>query len=482
MRLAPALLTSVAILTQPAMAAEITHAGAQQLEQKFTSYLPESLAKSGLIKVRPGTTDYELTFDPTVLLKDVDPKTFTISGLKPFLSLIRPMDDGLWHFSQTADLDIKGQFAAPNGQTDFTYKIDEMHSEGTVDPDLYYFKSAEMTANGIFVTSKTPQQSVEARFGSMKSIMDSKRVADGVINVRSNAAMESFTETIVDPSNMRINISADSLAADVALNGLAYRPLQDIAFFILDKVKKKTLLPEEQARLKQLFRSNLPMFEALLESIEVTNPKIATPTGTFSADTLRYTISSNGLKDGASVSAGIAFDNPTAPAGVIPPAFLAAMPQTVNMSFSFENLNLASGIGYFLDHADFNADKPLTDQQSTEAGRIFLPGGALTMKYDDVSARSAVYDFSLSGTTTVYPEQPNRQNTDVTLYAKDFDKTIAYLQENAATVPQFGQAAFMLLMIKGFAKQAPDGRQMWNIVVDENKKVKINGQDLPFQQ
>jgi hypothetical protein len=37
-------------------------------------------------------------------------------------------------------------------------------------------------------------------------------------------------------------------------------------------------------------------------------------------------------------------------------------------------------------------------------------------------------------------------------------------------------------MIKGFAKQAPDGRQMWNIVVDENKKVKINGQDLPFQQ
>ena len=74
MRLIPALLLSTALVTQSAQAADISHQGAQELEQKFTSYLPENLAKSGLIKVRPGTADYEVTFDPTVLLKDVDPK------------------------------------------------------------------------------------------------------------------------------------------------------------------------------------------------------------------------------------------------------------------------------------------------------------------------------------------------------------------------------------------------------------------------
>lgn len=481
MRLIPALLLSTALITQSVQAADISHQGAQELEQKFTAYLPETLAKAGLIKVRPGTTDYELTFDPTVLLKDVDPKTLSISGLKPWISLIRPMEDGLWHFSQSTDLDIKGQFTAENEKTDFAYKIDAMRAEGLVDPDLLYFKSAEMSADGLFMTSTSPQQSIEARFGAMTSTMNSTRTTPDTVDMRSNTVMNGFTETIIDPTKMKVDISADSVTADVAFNGLAYRPLQDLVFFVLDNAKKEKLLATEQVRLKSLVRSNLPMFENLLESIEVANLKVGTPSGTYGAETLRYTIDTNGLKDNAKAGFGITIDKPSLPPGLVPDAFASALPETVTTRISLENLNLASGITYLIDHANFDAEKPLTDEQTAEAGRILMPGGAMTIRYDEVSARSAVYDFSLSGTTTVYPAQPDRQNTDITLYAKDFDKTVSYLQKNAATVPEFGQAAFMLLMVKGFAKQTPDGRQMWNIAVDENKKVKINGQDLPFQ-
>ena len=478
MRLIPALLLSTALVTQPALAAEITHEGARQLEQKFTSYLPDSVAKSGLIKVRPGTANYEVTFDPTVLLKDVDPKTFSISGLKPLLSLIQPLEDGSWNFSQSADLDVKGQFTAGTDKTDFSYKIDGFRMDGVYDPEILYPKSAEMTANGIFMSSHSPLQSVEAHFGTMKSILESKRGNPGTIDLRSNTAMNAFTETVVDPAKVRIDVSADSVTADVAMNGVAYKPLHDIIFFVLDKVKADKLTPEDQTRLKEVLRANLPMFDALLESIDVANLKVVTPAGTFGAQTLRYTVNSNGLKDGAKAGFGIVIDRPSVPPGVVPDAFIAALPETVSFGAAFENLNLASGIGYFLDHADFNAEKPLTDEQSTAAGRLFLPGGALTLRYEDVSARSSVYDISLSGTTTVYPEQQGRQTTDVTIYARDFDKTISYLQQNAQTVPQFGQAAFVLLMMKGFAKIEADGRQMWNLVVDESGKMKINGQEL----
>ncbi|HTO32728.1 MAG TPA: hypothetical protein VL202_16335 [Pararhizobium sp.] len=483
MRLLPALLLSTALVTQSAQAAEITHQGAQEIEQNFTKYLPEKLAKSGLIKVRPGTTDYELTFDPTVLLKDVDPKVFTISGLQPWLALIRPMDDGLWQFNQTADLDLKGQFTVGTETTDFSYKIDGMKADGTIDPDLLYFKSAKMSADKASMTSKSPLQSVEATFGALTSTLDAKRATPQTVDLRSNMVMNGFTETIIDPAKVKVDLSADNLTVDVAFNGLGYKPLQDLVFFVLDKMEKdkKELLATEQVELKALVRANLPMFETLLESIEVANLKVGTPTGTFGAETLRYTIDTNGLRDQAKVGFGITIDKPSVPPGVIPEAFVSALPETMNTRISLENINLASGITYFIDHADFNADKPLTDEQSTEVGRIFLPGGAMTIRYDDVSARSSIYDFSLSGTTTVYPDQPERQNTDITIYAKDFDKTVEYLQKNAATVPQFGQAAFMLLMVKGLAKEGPDGRQMWNIVVDETKKVKINGQDLPFQ-
>lgn len=478
MRLIPALLLSTALVSQPVLAADITHEGAQQLEQKFNSYLPENLAKSGLIKVRPGTTDYVVTFDPTVLLKDVDPKTFSISGLKPFLSLIRPLEDGSWNFSQSADLDVKGKFTAGADTTDFSYKIDGFRMDGVYDSEILYPKSAEMTANGIFISSHSPLQSVEARFGTMKSILDSKRETPDTIDIRSNTAMGAFTETVVDPAKVRIDLSADSVTADVAMNGIAHKPLHDIIFFVMDKAKADRLAPEDQTRLKAVLRANLPMFDALLESVDVTNLKVATPTGTFGAETLRYTINSNGLRDGAEAGFGIVLDKPSVPPGVVPEALIAALPETVSFGASFENLNLASGIGYFLDNADFNAEKPLTDEQSAAAGRLFLPGGALTMRYEDVSARSSVYDISLSGTTTVYPEEKGRQNTDVTIYARDFDKTISYLQQNAQAVPQFGQAAFVLLMVKGFAKTEADGRQMWNLVVDESGKMKINGQEL----
>jgi hypothetical protein len=478
MRLIPALLLSTALVAQPLLAADITHEGAQQLEQKFTSYLPEKLAKSGLVRVRPGTTDYEVTFDPTVLLKDVDPKTFSISGLTPFLSLIRPLEDGSWNFSQSADFDVKGQFTAGTEKTDFSYQINAFRMDGIYDPDILYFKSGEMTAGGISMRSNSPVQSVEARFGTMKSVFDSKRATADTIDIRSNTAMGAFAESVIDPAKARIDLSADSVTADIAVNGMAYRPLHDIVFFILDRVKTERLTPEEQARVKTLLRANLPMFDALLESIDVTNLKVATPNGTFGAETLRYTINSNGLRDGAKAGFGIVVDKPSVPAGVVPEAFVAALPETISFRASFENLNLSSGIGYFLDHADFNAEKPLTDEQSTAAGGIFLPGGALTMRYEDVSARSSVYDISLSGTTTLYPEQKDRQNTDVTIYARDFDKTISYLQQNAQAVPQFGQAAFVLLMVKGFAKTEADGRQMWNVVVDEGGKMKINGQEL----
>lgn len=481
MRLLQALLLSTALVTHPVAAAEISYEGAQRIEENLTSYLPEKYINSGLIKVRPGTADYELVFDAAVLLKDVNASELTISGLKPFLSLIRPLEDGTWNVSQSDNLDIKGQFTAQGEKTDFTYKIDGFKVDGIYDPEVLYFTSAQMSAGAIALTSKSPLQSLDAQFGKMTSVIDSNRAAGNTIDIRSKTALEAFTETIVDQAKTKVDIAADHLAVDVSLNGLSYKPLQDMILFVMDKVKTDKLAAADQARLKDLGRANLPMFGSLLESIDVTNLKVASPTGTFGAESLRYTLQSNGLKDGAKAGFGVTVEKPSIPPGLVPEAFNAALPDTVAFNISLDNLNLESGIRYFIDNADFNAEKPLTDAQSAEAGRIFLPGGAMTIRYDDVYARSSVYDVSLSGTTTVYPAQPQRQNTEVTIYARDFDKTVSYLQSNAQAVPQFGQAAFVLLMAKGFAKETPDGRQMWTITVDETKKVQINGQDLPFQ-
>ena len=110
------------------------------------------------------------------------------------------------------------------------------------------------------------------------------------------------------------------------------------------------------------------------------------------------------------------------------------------------------------------------------------PAGAMTVEFEDVSAVSPVYDVHLSGRMTVYPDDKERRSADVTITMRDFDKTVAYLQKNTAKVPQFGQAAFGLLMMKGLARDTGDGAQAWDLTVGEDGKVLINGQPLPFQQ
>ncbi|TDK39015.1 hypothetical protein E2F50_02425 [Rhizobium deserti] len=480
MRLLTALLFSTALGAHPAGAAEITYQGAKQIEEKIISYLPDSIAKPGLLSVRPGTSAYELAVDFSILLKDVDPKTFTIDGLKPFLSAIRPLDDGTWHLSQSDSLEVKGHVTAADETSDFGYKIDAFRFDGVYDPQILYFRSGEMTANGMTMTSKSGGQSLDARFGSMKSTMDSSREAEGKVTLRSNAVIKSFAETVVDPSGMQVEFSADTFLVDVALTGLAFKPLQDIVLFVMDKAEVEQLVEEDKTRLKDMIRASLPVFDGLAETIDFANLDVDTPAGRFGAETLRYTINSTGLSDGAKAGFGISVDTPSIPPDLVPEMFKVAIPDNFSLNISVDKLNLASGIRYFLDHADLDADTPLNDEQSAEIGRIFLPGGAVTIRYDDVQARSSIYDFSLSGTTTFYPDDTARQNTEVTVYARDLDKTIAYLQQNAQAVPDFNQAAFFVLMAKGFAKQAPDGRQMWTVSVDETNKVKINGQDLPF--
>ena len=146
------------------------------------------------------------------------------------------------------------------------------------------------------------------------------------------------------------------------------------------------------------------------------------------------------------------------------------------------DLDLAGAVNYLVDHADFTKPKPLTDEEGREIGRIVLPGGAMTLEFEDVSAVSPIYDVHLTGKMTVYPDDKERHSADVTITMRDFDKTVAYLQKNAAAVPEFGQASFGLLMMKGLARDAGNGAQAWDLTVGEDGKVLINGRPLPFQQ
>jgi hypothetical protein len=141
-------------------------------------------------------------------------------------------------------------------------------------------------------------------------------------------------------------------------------------------------------------------------------------------------------------------------------------------------MNLEGVANYFLDHADFTQSEPLTPAESAELGKIIFPTGKMTLEFYNTFAKSDVYDVSLTGTMQVDPKNSDHPEADVTIKAKDVDKTVQFLQKNANTVPQFGQASFMLLMMKGFGKPDADGSMVWNVKLTPDGTVTINGQPM----
>jgi hypothetical protein len=472
---------AVIALSGQVHAAEVTPGGAQDMQRALTRYLPDDLVQAGLLTVRAATSFYELRFDPTVLLAKADKDAVSVTGIKPMTSYLRPMEGGLYRVENSDSLDIKGTIKAGGETSSFSYLVDTMKMDGIYDPSIFYFQSADMTAKGLAFSSMSSKQSVDARFGEMAMRLESVKKDGERVDITSTGVLKAFAETITGEESGRVDIAADTMNIDVNLDGARYKAFQDLVFFILDNMHRDKLDAAGAAKLKDVLRASLPLFDNLEETITASNVTLGTQSGSFAAKTVAYTLDMNGVAHSTRVGFGFSVEDPRPPAGILPDQFLPALPSKATFKAAVANLDLAGAVNYMLDNADFTSPKPLTDAQSAEMGRIVMPGGAMTVEFENVEAVSDIYNVRMNGRMTVYPEQKGRQSADVSIIARDFDKTVAFLQKNASMVPQFGQAAFMLLMVKGFGKDLGEGSQQWDLAVGEDGKVLINGRPLPFQ-
>jgi hypothetical protein len=114
------------------------------------------------------------------------------------------------------------------------------------------------------------------------------------------------------------------------------------------------------------------------------------------------------------------------------------------------------------------------------AKKVLYDDQPATMDITAASLVSDVYHIEIKGKILVKPYDPRqRAQFDLVVTARDFDRTVKFLQENAKTVPSLGQAAFVATMAKGLGIAQPGGSTVWNIKSDDLGKITINGQPLP---
>lgn len=463
-----------------AHAAEIDQAGADQIREKLTYYLPKDIVDTGFVKVTPAANRYELSVDLMPLLKDVKPEKFTINGLRPFIHYLTPQDDGNWKVEVNDRFDVTGSFTAEGRKQDFTYKIESMVFDGLFDPSITYFTTGKYRLDKLAFTSAGGDADISMTVDQMTADMKGDKIAEGVVDLSGTMSMTNFVETVGEKSGNAVNISADSMSGTIEFKRLGVNAFRDLLAFGLDLAKSdvKQLDQAQADKLKTLIRANMPFTDKFDEQLTFNGVKVAAQGMDVSFESFTYGLGFTGLKKDAAARFNMGLTKPVIPAGLLPPGTEGALPDAANFGVAITNLDLEGVVTYMLDHADFTKPKPLTPEQSDELGKIVLPDGKMNIEFSDVFAKSAVYDLSLAGRMMVDPDNSNKPVVDVTITARDLDKTVKYLQDNAQKVPEFGQASFMVLMMKGFGKVEADGATVWNVKLDETGKVMINGQEM----
>jgi hypothetical protein len=163
--------------------------------------------------------------------------------------------------------------------------------------------------------------------------------------------------------------------------------------------------------------------------------------------------------------------------GVWPKELEPILPKEAALNVRAAGFDLAA---LWKDAAVLRSEKEAALLPRDHFTNVVLPGGKIVMELTDSFARSSFYDIAVTGRFDLAIGKGRAPMGAFTFTARDFDRTIKYLQDNAKTVPVFGRAAFVALMMKGLGKSGADGALMWDVRLEDTGKITVNGQPLPM--
>ncbi|MGO4563976.1 hypothetical protein AB4Z52_02740 [Rhizobium sp. 2YAF20] len=458
-------------------AADVSEQGAKELRGVLTQYLSRDLADSGFITVKPATNRYEVTYDLSKFFDKISSSNFSIAGLKPLMMFAAPMDKGLWSIDGDNSLEISAHSKLGDApETDITYSLASLVYTGVFDPAISYLRSMDVTAKAIKMSSKSAAQTVEASFDGMNSKFSATDTGKaGTVDFLSTGTMPGFYEKISAPTTPTVEVRADSIDFDAKATSVPIKELRELARFVFAHVKAKTLSKSGGDKFKALIREALPVFQSLEETASANNLSIVTEKGKVALKRVDYSAHMNGVTKASSVGFGLKAEGLKLDAGVIPADYQPLVPDTAVLEIGVPDMDLAAATDILLE-ADFSKPEPLSKEQGDRIGQAVFPKGSVTVDFPKIGATSSVYDFEVSGSVTGYPKQKDRYSLQASILARDYDKTIAFIQNAAKTDAELNQVSFVMMMAKGFAKTDPDGRQRWDVSATDDGTFIVNGQ------
>lgn len=457
--------------------ADVSEQGAKDLRGTLTHFLSHDLADSGFLTVKPTGNRYEITYDLAKFFDKVSSSDFSITGLKPLIMFAEPASKGLWNIDGDNSIDISAHSKVGNGPaTDMQYALASLVYSGVFDPAISYMRSLDVTARDLMLSSTSGPEKIEASAAGLTykaSAVDTAK--PGTIDVLTNGTMPGFYEKVTGLPSGNAEIKADKFDFDAKVAGVPVKELRDLLHFVFEHVKAKKLSKSGSDKFTRLVRDALPLFVSLDETVVASNFSVGTDMGKVGLSKLTYSFKANGLTEASSIGFGMRAENLKLDSTVVPAAYEALVPDTAVIEVGIPDMNFAAAADILLQ-TDFSAQHGLSAEKSHRIEQAVFPNDKLTIEFPEISATSGVYDIDVSGKVVTNLRDSKRYALQATVLARDYDKTIAFVQDAAKSDPELNQVSFVMMMAKGFAKTDPDGRQRWDVAVTEDGAFSVNGQ------
>ena len=465
-------------LSGVSQAADINERGANDLLGNLTHFFSDDLKQSGIVTVKPAGDRYEVSYDLSKLFEKLNLPDLVISGLKPVTAFATPKEGGLWNIEGDNAFDITGQ-STKEPKTEFRYALASSNFSGVIDPALHYARSMDVKGNSITLATKTGDGGLQKNDLTIDSFGYTLASANGAeagkLDIQMNGGLQSLHDKISADTDMVGDVRVGAVNFKASATSLPLQPLNDLFSFASGHKDTKTLSENDSAAFKAILLKMMPLFDSAEELVSAKDIAVTTPFGNGGLQSLDYSLTVDGPARATNVNFGLRLEKLTVDSLFVSSDYARFIPDVAEMKVGVPDLNLAA-LKDVLQQTDFSElQGPAGEATSDKIQKAMFPDGTMIIAFPKISATSSIYDIEASGTLKGWLKS-DRASMQMSILARDLDKTIAAIQEAAKSEPKLSQVSFGLMMAKGFAKTDPDGRSRWDVTIADDKSVTVNGQ------
>lgn len=456
-----------------------TDAGAKAVEAAIRAYGPDSWSAPGVVRVRPEGERYSLIFD-TAKAISARIAPWTLKDATPVTIGLEKQSDGLWRFNAAGALRLATEQLAGNRTNAVSLTLGGKTLKGVFDPAISLPRSADLGFADAELSLRAAQDSMKIAAKSFSMTSALKDLPESHGDVDADFAMTDVAATTGTFPNPEVKLSAAQVDGTYKLGKLDLAGIAALVRFQQSLPPGKDVTPlaaVDRERLRELFKAHLPLLDAIGGTATASGLSLSQGGKGFTIERLDYHSRWEGIRDRGAFVIGAEISNARVTPGVWPTALDAVLPSAARLNLRLTGFDMAA---MWRDAALVRSEQEMLALPRDHTTKLMFPDGKITAELSETTAKSSFYDISLSGRIQLSMDRTSLPVGTLEVRAKDFDKTVRYLQDNGKAVPIFGRAAFIALMAKGLGAVQADGSLLWQMRFDQAGKITVNGQALPM--